>query len=137
MLQSLCADFPKLLSLVRTMEQQPNSEFAAVYDETGARSRARVGCVLGTLSALLLFVGSSAAQPRPAPTPLPQNPNWCADVPASPPPPEFRAPRWALIWKTCSTGIGDFENCLQACEAAREQCERWREGGRVRSPFNT
>jgi len=107
-------------------------------DPASGRIARTVRCVLGCVIALLMLGATALAdstlgtgpgpaqQPTAAPTP---NPNWCADVPASPAPPaKWGAAEWARIREECTNGMNSFENCLDACQSAEEIWQRWKEG---------
>lgn len=69
---------------------------------------------------------ASAQQP---PTPVLANPNWCSDVPASPPPPsKFTAAQWTSIRQRCTASTARDDICRDVCEAARELWQRAKAG---------
>jgi hypothetical protein len=76
---------------------------------------------------LIWFTTASAQQPTAKP---PINPNWCSDVPASPPPPHFENKNnpgeWAAIRNTCLNRFDD--TCRDMCMAAREMWDRAKKG---------
>jgi hypothetical protein len=69
-----------------------------------------------------------AQQPVATPTPAPRNPNWCADVPASPPPPNFEhSPgAWAATRTMCMNAKGGEMGCGYICGNARERWHLWK-----------
>lgn len=89
--------------------------------------------VVAFVVAILVYGSSALAQPSAAsPTPTPQNPNWCAGVPASPPPPTFDARYgqgfWPRIREECINGTNLPENCNDVCREAQDLWERWKLG---------
>jgi hypothetical protein len=77
-----------------------------------------------------LMVANAEAQLPPAATPQATpaallNPNWCSDVPASPPPPNFdyRPGEWAYVRKMCMAKMSDL-SCTGFCRNAED---RWRQ----------
>ncbi len=110
-------------------------------DAASDRIAGAVRCVLTGVMALLVFGGSALAQsPATAPTPTAENPNWCSDVPASPPPPggNFRAAGWASIRQMCTRQLDftDWETCMHACQGAEELWQRWKEGDFNQPPIS-
>jgi hypothetical protein len=86
------------------------------------------------------------AEGRTPPTPAPEsqtatsasltNPNWCADVPASPPPPKFDAGHpgnWAATRKMCMNAKGGEMGCGYICRFA-EDLWRMQKSGRLNQP---
>ena len=73
-----------------------------------------------------------AQQPAATPTPAPPNLGWCADVPASPPPPHYEAENrpgaWAAIRRRCINEVGVDSTCMYACQGARELWQRAKAG---------
>jgi hypothetical protein len=60
----------------------------------------------------------------------PANPNWCSDVPASPPPPHFEnnPGDWAYVRSQCMKKSGFDVSCFNDCLAARERWARAKAG---------
>jgi hypothetical protein len=60
----------------------------------------------------------------------PANPNWCSDVPASPPPPHFenKPGDWAYIRSQCMKKSGFDVSCFDDCLAAKERWARAKAG---------
>jgi hypothetical protein len=58
----------------------------------------------------------------------PQNPNWCSDVPASPPPPNFeiRPGDWAAFRKMCMNDKSGGMGCGYICSGATERWHLWK-----------
>ena len=86
------------------------------------------------------------AEGRTPPTPAPEsqtatsasptNPNWCADVPASPPPPKFDAGHpgnWAATRKMCMNAKRGEMGCGDICRFA-EDLWRMQKSGRLNQP---
>jgi hypothetical protein len=78
--------------------------------------------IVVTLVAALMGANASAQQPTPAAL---LNPNWCSDVPASPPPPnlEQHPGDWAVLWKRCMNNRSDIL-CAPLCQSAKD---RWKQ----------
>jgi hypothetical protein len=80
--------------------------------------------------AIALTSGKALAQhPAATPTPAPQNPNWCSDVPASPPPPnlEHHPGDWAVLRKRCMNNSSDLL-CAPLCQDAKDRWKQQKEG---------
>lgn len=60
----------------------------------------------------------------------PVNPNWCGDVPASPPPPKFSAEDWAAERQRCmnEANVVSDTTCVYICQGAREMWARAKAG---------
>jgi hypothetical protein len=88
--------------------------------------------ILFAMVAALMGANASAQQPTAA-TLL--NPNWCSDVPASPPPPYFdhHPGEWAETRQLCMSARKGDTGCAYACGDARE---RWsqQKAGRLDQP---
>lgn len=58
----------------------------------------------------------------------PANPSWCADVPASPPPPNFelKPGNWAATRKMCTNAKAGEMGCGYICGNARERWHLWK-----------
>lgn len=58
----------------------------------------------------------------------PANPSWCADVPASPPPPNFelKPGNWAATRKMCMNAKAGEMGCGYICGNARERWHLWK-----------
>lgn len=89
--------------------------------------------VLSGIAIALTSVQGLAQQPTATPTPAPRNPDWCSDVPASPPPPHYEAENrpgaWADIRRRCINEVGVDSTCMYACQGARELWQRAKDGG--------
>jgi hypothetical protein len=87
---------------------------------------------LVAIFAVLMAANASAQQPTAAATPAPRNPNWCPDVPASPPPPHYQAENrpnaWAAMRKRCTNAVVTDRMCMDDCGAARELWQRAKDG---------
>lgn len=61
---------------------------------------------------------------------IPANPNWCGDVPASPPPPKFSAKDWAAERQRCvnEANVVTDTTCVYICQGAREMWARAKAG---------
>jgi len=85
--------------------------------------------IVFALVVALMVLSAGAQQPdsgMPQPTHVaPLNPNWCSNVPASPPPPnlEHRPGDWAVLRKRCMNNRPD-ELCSILCRNAEE---RWKQ----------
>ena len=99
--------------------------------------RARAARVALTAFLLEIAIALTAApalaqQPAASPAPAPLNPNWCSDVPASPPPPHYEniPGEWAARRKMClnATGHLAWKTCGDICLRARELWQRAKEG---------
>ena len=71
--------------------------------------------------------GPKPPKPVPEDQSAPANPNWCSDLPASPPPPNFeiRPGDWNAIRKMCSSA-GAGLGCGNLCSGARERWHLWK-----------
>ena len=71
----------------------------------------------------------SAATPKAAPAPL-LNPNWCSDVPASPPPPNFEhhSGEWTEARQLCMRARKTDLGCANACGDAKESWSQQKAG---------
>jgi hypothetical protein len=85
------------------------------------------------------MVANAEAQLPPAPTPQATraallNPNWCSDVPASPPPPNFelRSGNWASFRQMCMNLSFDM-GCVYTCGYA-EDLWRLQKSGKLNQP---
>jgi hypothetical protein len=88
--------------------------------------------IVVAIGAALVAASANAQQPTPA---APLNPNWCSDVPASPPPPYFEhSPgAWAAARKMCMNVEKNDMGCIYICGNAED---RWRlqKSGRLDQP---
>jgi hypothetical protein len=67
---------------------------------------------------------------------FPANPNWCSDVPASPPPPNFETGhpgKWAAFREMCMNAKGGNMGCGHICGYA-EDLWRLQKSGRLNQP---
>ncbi len=82
--------------------------------------------------AALIGANAIAQQPTAAPAAAPRNPNWCSDVPASPPPPHYQAENrpnaWADTRKRCMNAVDTDWMCMDTCGTARELWQRAKAG---------
>ena len=98
-------------------------------------ARATVIAILLSLGVALVMASASAQQPSsatPQPTPAALlNPNWCSDVPASPPPPYFEhhPGEWAEARQLCMSASKGDRGCAYACENAEERWSLQKSGG--------
>jgi hypothetical protein len=82
------------------------------------------------MAVLIAFLGYVRAQPPAAsPASAPTNANWCADAPASPPPPgfELRPGDWPNVRKMCAAHMHD-RGCVGLCAFAEELWRRKKAG---------
>jgi hypothetical protein len=81
--------------------------------------------IVFAMVAAFMGANASAQQATAAPTAAPRNPNWCSDVPASPPPPNFEhSPgAWAAARQMCMN-LSFNMGCVYICENAED---RWRQ----------
>ena len=89
--------------------------------------------IVVAIVAVLMEANAGAQQPTAAPTLAPRNPNWCPDVPASPPPPHYQAENrpnaWADTRKRCINEANEADVvCFEECEGARELWQRAKAG---------
>jgi hypothetical protein len=71
----------------------------------------------------------SAARPQATPAAL-LNPNWCSDVPASPPPPNFEhhPGEWTEARQLCTRARKTDLGCANACGDAKERWSQQKAG---------
>ena len=96
--------------------------------------------IVKSMAIVILFamvaslMGASARAQQPTAAAL-LNPNWCSDVPASPPPPnlENHPGEWAEIRQLCMRARKGDTGCDYACGGAKE---RWslQKAGRLNQP---
>jgi hypothetical protein len=69
----------------------------------------------------------------------PLNPNWCSDVPASPPPPRFETypGTWAEVRNQCTNAVPANMECIGICEGARELWAAYNSPAPVATPWNS
>ena len=82
----------------------------------------RRAAALALVGWYLMVSSASAQQPAPA---APLNPQWCSDVPASPPPPnlEHHLGDWAILRNRCMNNRSDLL-CAPLCQDAKD---RWKQ----------
>ena len=87
--------------------------------------RAAAIVILVGIGVALMGVPADAQQSTAASTPAPRNPNWCPDVPTSPPP-GLTAEIWANERQTCMNlpGVAEDHTCGNYCKGAREMWVR-------------
>ncbi len=88
---------------------------------------ARVALLFCAMAITLPLMCRTASAQQP-PTTVPANPNWCSDVPASPPPPRFTAAEWASLRQRCTNSTTRDDTCGDMCEGARELWRRAKAG---------
>lgn len=96
-------------------------------------ARVAVTAMILAIAVALTSARALAQQPVATPTPGPRNPNWCSDVPASPPPPTYDARNYPGAWTAertrCMNSIGRDITCSDICNGARELWQRAKTGG--------
>ena len=113
---------------------QPASKLKNMYIVKAAGT-----AIVFALVAAMMVLSAGAQQPDAAarqPTHVaPLNPNWCSDVPASPPPPYFEhhPGEWAEARQLCMSARKMDRGCMNICGNAEE---RWslQKAGRLNQP---
>ena len=116
------ASSAKTATLARASCHSGRFALLARMRRTTMRIRDRHAAALALVGLYLMVSSASAQQPAPA---APLNPQWCSDVPASPPPPnlEHHLGDWAILRNRCMNNRSDLL-CAPLCQDAKD---RWKQ----------